>query len=376
MTSNDRREARYQRRKAKREAKTQEVLAKHGEFDKVFKFGNLYRCYKLCRRNVGWKPSVKRFIACAPSNVYDLYRKLKTGSYKSSGFCTFYVHERGKTRLIRSVKISERIVQKCDNRYCLTPILSRSFIYRNCASLQGKGQTFTMDGIKAALRHHVRLYGTEGFILTYDFKGYFDNIDHAVIFSILKRAIEDERILSLNRHFIDCFGDKGLGLGSECSQILALATANEIDHAFKERLRIKAYTRYMDDGWCLVPQKETAETALEILYELCGKLRIKTNADKTVIRQLRRGFRFMKIRTRVHANAKVTQRLPEKNPRLERTRLRKLHKYVDRGLISLSDVWQGFQSWRSYALRFKARRQINDMKAFLIQKYPTIMKRS
>ena len=113
MTSEDRREARYRRRREMREEKRQASLAQHGTYDKVFSFGNLYRAYKGARKNVGWKPSTKRFVACAPGNVWKLYDELERGVYKSEGFTEFDIHERGKQRHIRAVKISERIVQKC-----------------------------------------------------------------------------------------------------------------------------------------------------------------------------------------------------------------------------------------------------------------------
>lgn len=49
--------------------------------------------------------------------------------YKSGGFYEFTIMERGKLRHIKSVHISERVVQKCLCDYSLTPMLSRTFIY-------------------------------------------------------------------------------------------------------------------------------------------------------------------------------------------------------------------------------------------------------
>ena len=374
MTSEDRREARYRRRRLKREEKRQSALAKYGQYDKVFSFGNLYRAYKGARRNVGWKPSTKRFVAFAPGNVWKLYDELQRGVYKSDGFTEFDIHERGKARHIRAVKISERIVQKCLNRFCLTPLLSRSFIYDNGASLPGKGQCFTMERIKQKLRRHIRRCGPEGWTLTFDFKGYFDNLDHGVIFAILDRAIADERLRERCKYFVRCFGERGLGLGSEISQALALAAASSIDHLFCDRLGLP-YVRYMDDGLAISTDRGKLQEAETLLRRTCERLRIRINPGKTVIRPLRDGFRFMKIRTRPQRSGKITQRLPENNLRLARTRIGKLRAYLDRGCISLADIWQSFQSWRSYALRFRAYRHIQDMKEFLIRVYPGIMQR-
>ena len=372
MTSEERREARYRRRRARREGKRQACLARYGRYDKVFSFGNLYRAYKGARRNVGWKPSTKRFVACAPGNVWKLYDELERGVYKSAGFTEFDIHERGKQRHIRAVKIGERIVQKCLNQNCLTPVLSRTFIYDNGASLPGKGQCFTMERIKKKLRRHIRRHGTAGWVLTFDFKGYFDNLDHGVIFGILDRAIDDERLREICKYFVRCFGERGLGLGSEISQALALAAADSIDHLFCDRLGL-SYVRYMDDGLAISADKATLQTAEAALRRACERLFIRVNPQKTVIRLLREGFRFMKIRTRPSRSGKITQRLPENNMRLARTRLGKLRAYLDKGYISLPDVWQSFQSWQSYALRFHAYRHIQDMKEFLTGAYPGIL---
>ena len=39
----------------------------------------------------------------------------------------------------------------------------------------------------------------------------------------------------------------GMGLGSQCTQIIQLAVLDDFDHFIKEVLRIKHYVRYNDD---------------------------------------------------------------------------------------------------------------------------------
>ena len=58
MTSAERHEARYQRRKAKREAKRLSHAEAY-DFEQVFTYKNLYRSHKKCRRNVAWKTAAK-----------------------------------------------------------------------------------------------------------------------------------------------------------------------------------------------------------------------------------------------------------------------------------------------------------------------------
>lgn len=128
MNSAERREARYQRRKAARMKKKAAALREYGDFETVFSFERLYESYRASVRGVGWKASTQRYKAASLANVTKTHEELIAGRYCSKGFYEFDIVERGKPRHIRSVHISERVVQRCLCDYCLVPMLSRSFI--------------------------------------------------------------------------------------------------------------------------------------------------------------------------------------------------------------------------------------------------------
>ena len=113
MTSEERREIRYQRRKAKRdEARLKRSMA-CGDFDEVFSFRHLYLSAKKCCKGVYWKSSTQRYISNLIPNISETLLSLRNGTFIHRGFHEFYIMERGKKRHIRSVHISERTVQKC-----------------------------------------------------------------------------------------------------------------------------------------------------------------------------------------------------------------------------------------------------------------------
>ncbi len=170
MTSEERREARYQRRVAKRAARKNASCAEFDDFEKVFSYEHLYRSYKMCRRNVAWKSSVQKYITQAPLMVNQTYERLQKGKWKSSGFYEFDINERGKLRHIKSVTIGERVVQRCLCDYALVPMLGRTFIYDNAASLQYKGYHFAIRRLCQHLREHYRKHGNSGYVLVFDFK--------------------------------------------------------------------------------------------------------------------------------------------------------------------------------------------------------------
>ena len=154
MNSAERHEVRYQRRKAKRIEKRKIIQEKYCVFEKVFSFDNLYESYKKCCKGVNWKTSTQSYKANALLNIYKAWNDLMNGSYRSKGFIEFDITERGKPRHIKSVHISERVVQKCFCDYSLNPLLKRYFIYDNGASIKHKGIDFAMNRLLHLVFQH------------------------------------------------------------------------------------------------------------------------------------------------------------------------------------------------------------------------------
>lgn len=367
MTSEERRQARYQRRRARRAEKKAAQYAANDDFNQVFSYGHLYHSYKMSRRGVAWKSSVQKYITQAPLNVLEAYQRLQSGKFKSSGFYEFDLIERGKKRHIRSVTIAERVVQRCLCDYALVPVLSRSFVYDNGACMKDKGYTFAANRLTQHLREHYRKHGTEGYVLLYDFSKFFDSVSHALIKGILRREFTDKRIIALTEHFIDAFGDIGLGLGSQISQILALASADRLDHYCKEVCRIRGYGRYNDDGYLIHESKEYLQKCLEGIQAVCKELGITLNEKKTQIVKLSHGFTFLKIRYFLLPSGRVVKKIHHRSVTKMRRKLKAFRKKVDAGIMTYQDVYQSWQSWRAYAANFNAYRTIQSVGALYDQ---------
>lgn len=363
MTSKERHEIRYQRRKAHRAERKAAKFAEHDNFDWVFSYAHLYRSYQMCRRGVGWKASTQKYIAQAPLNVWQTYEDLHKGKYKSQGFYEFDIFERGKHRHIRSVTINERIVQRCLCEYALVPMLERTHIYDNGACMKNKGYSFTVNRLCRHLQKHYRKYGTEGYVLLFDFSKFFDRVSHKVIKATLHREFSDEKIIKLTEHFIDAFGDVGLGLGSQISQVLALSSANKLDHYIKEVCGIKGYGRYMDDGYLIHHSKEYLQKCLEGIKQICEDLEITLNVKKTQIVKLSHGFTFLKIRFFLLDNGRIVRKIYRRSVTKMRHKLKAFREKVNEKKMTFSDVYQSWQSWRSYALNFDAYKTVQSMTA-------------
>ncbi|MGN1373192.1 MAG: hypothetical protein ACI4VK_03985, partial [Candidatus Coproplasma sp.] len=252
MTSKERKQRRFERRRAKRKQRLIEFRKQYDNFDLVFTFDNLWKSSKKCFKGVGWKASTQKFRNSSISNLAEIYLKLKKGKYKSKGFYCFKIIERGKLREIKSVHISERVVQRCLCDYALVPMFARTLIYDNGASIKGKGIDFSKNRIVHHIKRYYRRNGSnEGYALIADFSSYFDSILHERLEVDVRKLFTDERIIKLYLHFVQMFGQRGLGLGSQISQISAIQYSNLLDYAVKYRFRIEGYSRYNDDFYLI-----------------------------------------------------------------------------------------------------------------------------
>ena len=350
MTSKERHEARYQRRKQKREEK--KAKTHPGKYDDIFSFVNLFQAFYSCKKGVNWKKSVQSYHTNLPINTLTVYETLKNRKFKPLGFLEFDIHERGKKRHIRALTIKERCIQKALCNKYLIPLLSKKLIYDNGASLEGKGTDFSLRRIKCHLQRHFRKHGTDGYILQYDFSGYFDNIDHDILLKMLSKEIEDNDIMDLIEKSIRSFGEKGLGLGSQMSQIFAIFYPNIIDKYFKETMKVKGYGRYMDDGYMICKDKEEVQKCKEELYRLCEILNIKINEKKLKVTKLKNTFVFLKKRITLTETGKVYMKLGKESITRARRKLKKLFRLHREGRIKERDIYTSFRSWYGMSKKY------------------------
>jgi hypothetical protein len=364
---NRRRAARRERRQSARLLKKASITMLDN-FSILADFDNLYFSAIRSMKDVIWKDSVIHFELNLFKNVYRTRQALLSKNDIRQGFITFNIHERGKTREIRSVHIEERVVQKCLCDYILIPTLSKSLIYDNGASLRNKGSSFSM---RRLIRHLVYFYRTNGsnngYALTVDFSKYFDNVNHEILLQLLFAKIKDPNLCRYIKDFVDAFGDKSLGLGSQVSQVSAIYYPNQIDHRIKEIHRIKGYGRYMDDFYLIHQSKDYLEHCLKDICKLCESLGIIVNLKKTRITKLSQGIVFLKGKYILTETGKVL-RLPGKDilKRIHR-KLKKLYKKVVSGEVTYRAVLCAYSSWRGgYKKRFKSFEWLNHLDNFFI----------
>jgi hypothetical protein len=358
MNSGERRKGRHERRKAERERRRRENVSRYDNFALLTDPDNLYQAFTSARRGVNWKESTQRYDMNLFNNILETRRKLIEGENVQSGFVEFTLHERGKIRHIKSVHISERVIQKALCDQILVPVLSNGLIHDNGASIKGKGVHFSVRRLITHLSRFYRRNGfsNDGYCLTIDFKKFFDNIRHDILLDMIGKHIHDEKVLDLTRRFITVFGNGlSLGLGSQVSQISAILYPSPLDHFIKETLRVKYYGRYMDDLYLIHESREFLSECLAKIEAVCDTLAITINTRKTRITPLRQGLIFLKGKYILLENGKIIRRAARDSAGRMRRKLKKFKALLDADRMEYEDLRIAYQSWRgNYLRRFDA----------------------
>lgn len=366
MTSAERRVARYQRRKAERLAKRQKAIGKYDDFSRLSSTSALIRAHWEARKGVMWKASVARHDIRFFKNALHNKRALRKKKDIRQGFYHFQIVERGKPRDIHSLHYNERVIRRSACTNALVPILSRSLIYDNTASLKGKGVSMANRRCEQMLhRHFRRTGGNDGYILIIDYRKFFANIRHDSLMEEYHKRIQDPDLLWLTDLFVGADGENGVGLhiGPEDSQILAIAHPNRIDHLVKDVWRMPYYGRYMDDSNAIGEKAKLFEVREKLMIEF-DRQGIIANPKKTQIVKLSRGFTYLKTKYYLQPNGRIVKKPDHDNIVRERRKLKKFKRYVEKGLMTLEQVGCSFMSWHGCMLRKNAHYTMQVMRSF------------
>ena len=292
-------------------------------YDNTISFEALYKGLNASCRSVRWKDSVTRYEANNLVNTYRLRQSILNNTYNIDKYQYFVIYE-PKRRGIYAPRIKDRQLQHalCDSG--LYTDITEHFIRDNGACQRRRGTDDALTRMKIHLQKYARNYGNSGWYLKCDIHHFFPNINHTIAKQIAAKYISDQEVCRKVCDVIDSFnGNKGLGLGSQISQILAILILNDLDHYIKEHLHIKHYIRYMDDFILIHPSKQYLQYCFSQIKLQLMKLELDLN-KKSELQPVKHGIYFLKWKYLISPTTKILMLKKPKCLKREKQRLKKI----------------------------------------------------
>lgn len=251
----------------------------------VFSFPALWSAAARAARGKRHRPGVARFRLDLEAELLALRRELLSGDWRPGPQRRLVIHD-PKPRVISVPPFRDRVVHQA-LAAVLGPKVERRMIRDSYASRVDAGTHAALRRARAWSRTyawHVRL----------DVAQFFPGVDHAIVREHLAEDVPHgglravcEAILRAGggpRHrayfpgddlFTPYERDVGLPLGNLTSQLWANRFLDPVDHLVKDRLRVRAYLRYMDDMLLLHDDRATLEALARAMEEACHALHLR-----------------------------------------------------------------------------------------------------
>lgn len=239
-------------------------------------FNIVLNTYYNIRENIRNKKKIFYFEILLYSNINYIVNSINNNTYKLSKYNIFFIKEK-KYRLILSNNIYDKIYNHLVSNIILSK-LDKYLIDSNVASRNNKGVRYARYLLNKYLCN-LKRNNQKFYILKFDIKKYFFNIDHDILITKLSKYLDNKELIIIrniiNSTNLDYINNKinyinfkykldlplynynkGISIRSVCSQMLAVFYLNDFDHLIKEKLGCKYYIRYIDDGIILMDNKE------------------------------------------------------------------------------------------------------------------------
>ena len=279
------------------------------QYDKKLTYDNLMKAHIESRKGKNIRKEIILFNLKQEEYIMWLYEQLKNGTYKHSGYTTFYVTE-PKLRLIEKSAYIDRIVHRWYVDNFMKEYFIKSFINTSYACLENKGMHKACINVQNTMKHCKRIWNNY-YIIKMDIAKYFQNIDKSILYNILQRKIKDKKLLWLTKEILYSNGvEKGLPIGNYTSQCFANIYLNEVDQHAKHTLKLKYYFRYMDDIVVMVKNKKEAIQKLQQIREfLTTNLKLELNSKTQIFKSSQGvnfcGYKINEYRLKIRTKGKI-----------------------------------------------------------------------
>jgi retron-type reverse transcriptase len=322
----------------------------------ILAWENLFLAYRKARRGKRHQAEIQDFTFDLEYELTAIRQDLITHTYKPGGFRQFHVRDR-KLRLISAAPFRDRVVQHALMNI-VEPELDKAFIRETFASRKHKG-------VHAAVNLYRRWANRYAYALKMDIRRYFDSIDHQLVKQKLVNFIADTDVLWLFDTIIDssplplnscvviaadddlvdlACREVGLPLGNLTSQFLGNLYLNDLDHYVKDKLKIPAYLRYVDDMILLADCKDQLWDWCDAIEQFLARERIGIHPRKKTLVPVSAGLDVLGYRVFPDST-----RLSRGSGYKFRRKLRSLAKAYSEERMTLQDIKPHVAGWLGHA---------------------------
>lgn len=254
---------------------------KNNLYQEICKIENIILAFNEVCRNTKNKKKVQNYKQYKSIYISRIFNVLNNKNYKVGKYNIFTIYE-PKERRIVSQNLQDKVINHLVAHYILYPAIMPCLIDQNVASRKGKG---TRKGLEYASIYNTKckIKYKNYYILKFDISKFFASIDQEILKEKIKKRIKDKDALDIVFKIIDS-EEQGLGIGSMTSQCLAIFYLNDLDHFIKEKLKIKYYIRYQDDGLIFHESKEYIKFCFKEIKEFLNKEHLKLNNKSRIYR--------------------------------------------------------------------------------------------
>lgn len=282
----------------------------HALYDRIYRPDILWRAWKEVKENKGSagidgvtlkdveKYGIEEYLE-------EIQKELKEGIYRPKPVKRVYIPKPdGKQRPLGIPTVKDRIVQQA-TKIIIEPIFEANFLDTSYGFRPKRSAKQATEKVKKELYKN-------WYVVDADIQGYFDNIDHEILMTLLKKRISDRKVLKLSRLWLKAGiiedgvykkVEKGSPQGGVISPLLANIYLHVLDAYWQKNVKLGSIVRYADDAVIVCRTRKDAIEAYRHLKYITDKLKLTLNPEKTKIVDMNKenfdflGFCFQKYRS-------------------------------------------------------------------------------